>query len=266
MSEKGRVEYQWHLEWVPMGLMHVSTHAQRERNEARVRRLLSHFDPDLLGTLVLSRHSDTHYNIVDGQHRHAAAREWFGEGWEIQQLQCRVYLGLSEAEEASLFDLLNDVLAVKTYDKYRVRVRAGRPVEAEVERLVQAESLRTGKGGGEGEIGAVGTLVNIYQRADGETLSRALRIVRDSYGETGLKGPVIDGVARVCQRYNSVLDDARAVERLSSAMGGLSGLLNKAETMRRQMGAAKSQCIAAAIVDTLNAGKGGKKLAAWWAE
>jgi hypothetical protein len=261
---KARLERKATLEWVPLGLMHVSPYSQRELNQNRVERLLSDFDPDLLGNPVLSRQHDGTYHILDGQHRTMAAHRWLGAGWEEQRIQCWVYTGLTESEEADMFDRLNDTLRLTTFQQYRIRVNAGRTVESEVDRIVRESGLRTGNATGPGVVKAVGTLVTIYKRSDAPTLQRTLRIVIESFGDAGLQGPIIDGISLVCQRYNSALNDDRAIQRLSTVSGGLSGLQNQAERFRQRTGLSRGQCIAAAVVDAVNRGKGGTKLAGWW--
>jgi len=251
------------LEWVMLNRTKVSLHAQRELNPARVARLVADFDPELLEIPTLSLRDGCYY-IIDGHHRIAALKEWIGPGWETQQLRCRVYRDLTEAQEAEFFDRLNDRLIVRAYDKYRVRVNAGRPIETAVEEEVHRADLVTSKSGGPGSIQAVNALVRVYCRTDGQTLGRALRIIRDAYGDVGFQGPVIDGIGLLCQRYNGVLDEDAAVQRLAGARGGLAGLLNRAEQERKQTGSAKSHSIAAAAVDLINQGKGGKKLPSWW--
>ena len=48
--------------------------------------------------------------------------------------------------------------------------------------------------------------------------------------------------------------------------GGVHGLLGKAENLRRATGNQKGHCVAAAAVEIVNAGRGGKKLPSWWRE
>ena len=85
--------------------------------------------------------------------------------------------------------------------------------KADVDRIVRALGLRIARGSG--GICAVATLRRVYARGGPAVLSRALRIIRDAYGEAGLDGPVIDGIGLVCQRYDGELSEQRAVERLS---------------------------------------------------
>ncbi len=262
MSERtpGRIEREARLRWVPIAKMRVSPVAQRDLNQARVDRLAAEFDLELLGTPTVNER-DGHFYIIDGQHRVAALIQ---TGWEDQQIQCWTYVGLSEQEEADKFDRFNDVLAVHAFDKFRVRVAAGREVESDIERVVRANGLVVSRDSVPGAISAVGTLRRVYTRSDAATLARALRIIRDAYGDAGLEAPVIDGIGLLCQRYNGELTEDVAIEKLARAHGGVNGLLAQAEILRRKTGNPKGHCVAAAAVETINAGKGGKKLPSWW--
>lgn len=250
------------LEWVPLNLMRVSSHCQRKVNPQQVARIAAHFDPDLLGLPVLSMHAH-HYLVLDGQQRIAAFREWHGTGWETQQMQCHVYRGLSEQQEADMFlRLQSNRVRVSAYEEYRVGINAGREDETAVEEQVRAAGLKTGTS--KSSIHAVSSLLRVYRRSDAETLGKTLRIIRDAYGENGFGSETIDGLGLVCQRYNGQLDELWAIQRLGSALGGLNGLLNTARTLRLATGNSPALCVAAAIVDTLNKGRSGKKLTAWW--
>lgn len=262
-SASKKVERRARLRWVPLGKVRVSPLAQRELVQAHVDHLLAEFDPELVGNPHVSERDGWFY-VVDGQHRLEALKAWLGDGWEGQQVQCWTYTDLGEAEEADLFDRLNDVRAVNSFDKFRIRVNAGRHIETDIERQVRLEGLVISKDKVPGAIRAVGTLRRVYERSDAATMGRALRIIRDAYGDAGLEAPVIDGLGHLCQRYNGQLDEETAVKRLSTAHGGVNGLIAKAEVLRKQTGNAKAHCVAAAAVDIINRGKGGAKLPSWW--
>lgn len=257
-----KVERLARLRWVPLVKMRVNPLAQREVNPARVDKLASEFDPEQFGAPTVNQRDEFFY-IIDGQHRVEAIKKWFG-AWEDQQVQCWTYEGMSAEEEADIFLKLNDTLAVAALAKFRIGVQAGRPDESDVDRIVRAQGLCVSRDKSEGAIGAVGTLMRVYHRAGGPTLGRALRLIRDAYGDAGLEASVIDGIGMLCQRYNGDLEDARAVTRLSSVYGGVHGLIGKAENLRKQTGNQRSHCVAAAAVDIINAGRGGKKLPSWW--
>lgn len=255
-----RVERVARLKWIPIPQMKVSPVAQRDINQARVDRLAIDFDLEQLGTPTVNERDGGFY-ILDGQHRVEALRQI---GYGDQQVQCWCYVDLDDQEMAEKFDRLNDVLAVHAFDRFRIRVNADRPVETDINRVVHSVGLVISRDALPGSISAVGTLVRVYNRGGAAVLARALRIIRDSFGDPGLEAPVIDGIGLLCQRYGSDLEDGVAIEKLSKVHGGANGLLGKAETTRRETGQQKNHCVAAAAVEIINGGKGGKKLRSWW--
>lgn len=259
---KNRVEREARLKWVPISLMKVSPLAQREANQARIDHLVANFDLEQLGTPTVNEREHAFY-IIDGQHRVAACE---AIGWGDQQIQCWSYVGLTEEEEAEKFLQLNDTLTVNALAKFRVGVRAGRDEECDIDRIVRAQGLCVSADQVPGAVRAVGTLRRIYVRSDGKTLARTLGIVRDAYGDSGMEAAVIDGIGLLCQRYNGQLEVPVAVERLGKVNGGVNGLLGDAEKLRRATGNQKGHCVAAAAVDIINRGRGGKKLPSWWRE
>ncbi len=261
MSDRnGRIEREARLRWVPIAKMRVSPVAQRQLNQARVDRLAVEFDLEQLGTPTVNERDGVFY-IIDGQHRIAALEQM---GWGDQQIQCWAYAGLSEEEEADKFDRLNDVLAVHAFDKFRVRVTAGREIECDIDRTVRAQGLCVSRDAIPGAIAAVGTLRRVYTRSDASTLGRTLRIIKEAYGDPGFEASVIDGLGLLCQRYNGELAEDEAIQKLAKVNGGVNGLLGKAEVLRRQTGNYKAHCVAAAAVEFINTGRGGKKLTTWW--
>ena len=258
------VEREARLRWVPLSKMRVSELAQRELKPARVDHIAANMDLEQLGSPTVSER-DGWFFLIDGQHRVEAYKQWTGDDWDTQQMQCWTYTGLTEAQEAEKFLVLNDVLAVNAMAKFRVGVQAGRGVESDIDRIVRAQELCVSTDKIDGAIRAVGTLRRVYDRSGADVLARSLRIVRDAYGNAGLAAPVIDGIALVCARYNGQLDDETAIRRLSAAHAGVNGLLNQAEQLRKQTGNAKGHCVAAAAVDIVNGRARGKKaLPSWW--
>lgn len=256
-----RVERTGVLRWVRLSDMKVSPVAQREKlDAARVERIAREFDPDKFGTPSLN-HRDGTYWIVDGWHRTEGARIVFGDD---QMVQCMVRFELSDAEMAEWSDGVNDYRRWNSMDTFMVRKTAGRDVECDIDRIVRAQGLVISRQGVPNKVRAVATLRKIYERSGASVLARSLRIVRDAFGESGLEGPVLEGIALVCQRYERSLDDATFVQKLSSVHGGVNGLLGKAQQIKLQTGAAKTHCVAAAAVDINNRGRGGRRLPSWW--
>ena len=199
--------------------------------------------------------------MIDGQHRIEALRQY---GFSEDSVQCWTYEGLSQAEEAEKFLKLNDTLTVSAFDKFTKGVRAGRQPECTVQSIVLAQQCVVSKDHVPGAISAVGTLMKVYRRSTDEVLAKDLHIIRDAYGDPGFEASVIDGIGWLVGRYNGVLDVKTAVTRLGNAHGGVNGLLGLAERIRASTGDTKAQCVAAAAVEIINRGSGGKKLPGWW--
>jgi hypothetical protein len=248
------------LRWVPLDKTEVPDHAQRELKQHRVEHIAANLDLEQIGTPTVSYRDGVFY-ILDGQHRIAALKQF---GFESDSIQCWTYEGLTEDEEAEYFLKLNDTLAVDAMSKFRIGVNAGRDIECDIDRVVRAQGMVVSSHRTPGAIAAVGTLRRVYGRGGPGTLSRTLRIIGEAYGDAGLEASVIDGLSLVCQRYNGELPDDVLVERLAAARGGVNGLIQRADTLRRQTGNGKAHCVAAATVEVYNRGRGGRKLPDWW--
>ena len=260
-----KVERVARLAWIPLSGVDFNPLAQRDLVPARVAKLVNNFDPEQLGFPTVNARAGKYW-VIDGHHRIEALKQWLGEDWDKQQVQCQTYDGLTEEEEAEIFLKLNDVLAVQAFARFRIGVQAGRPAETEVDRIVRECMLRVSQDKGDGAISAVATLMRVYRTGGPQALARTLLIIRDAYGDPGLEAPVIDGIGLLCHRYNGDLDDGRLVERLAKAHGGVNALMGKAENLRKSTGNMRSHCVAAAAVEIHNGGRGGRKLPGWWRE
>lgn len=249
--------------FVRLGQMAIPPMAQRELNQHKVDELLSNFDPDELGFPVLSFRMGVYY-VIDGQHRIETVKRWLGDGWKDQRIECDVYEGLTEAEEAEKFLQRNNTLTVSVFDKFKISVNAGREVEVRIRDLVESENLCISRDKTPGSIAAVGTLRRVYVRSTEEAFIKTLQIIRDAFGDAGFESQILDGVGHLCQRYNGILNKAVATQRLKEMNGGVKGLLNKARKIHDQRGGVLAHCVAAAAVEQINAKKGGKKLPSWW--
>lgn len=252
-----RINRTGHLLWLTPSQIVVNSSGQRDLRPGWAAQIAAEFNPDRFLPPLISQRDGQHY-CLDGQHRLEAMRLM---GWEDRPVQCWVYDDITEAQEADLFLWHNNRKAVSAFDKFRIGVTAGRDVEVDIDRIVRAADLRVAIS--VGSIGAVGALRKVYSYGPA-VLARTLKIARDSYGDDGLGAYVIEGIGMVCARYNGTLNDDTAVARLTTARGGIGALNSKAYSNRRMLGKPMPQCYAAAVVDIINAGKGGKKLPGWW--
>jgi hypothetical protein len=234
-----------HLEWVPVSQMRISPRAQRKHDgpssRAKIEYIATHFDPDKAGTPTVN-HRDGIFWVIDGGHRYLALVEM---GWEDQSIQCWTFRDLSEAEEADMFLSLNDVKPVSGMDKFQRALVAKRPLETDINRVVQSADLTIGTG--RDAIACVGAITKTYNAGGPRVLATTLRIIRDSYGMPGFTSKVTEGVGLFVANYENTFAEGTLVERLSAKKGGVNGLVGEA-----------------GVVETYNRGRGGAKLNGWW--
>jgi hypothetical protein len=252
------------LEWVRVSDLRISPRAQRDHSLRGAQKLIEEiagdFDPDKFGTLTVSERNGTYW-VVDGGHRRTALSRM---GYEDQMVQCWVYHGLSEQEEADLFLDLNNVRVVSGMDKFKVAVIAGRDVEVDIDRIVKAAGLSIGGRSGT-SVRCIGALTRVYEANGPQVLADTLCVLRDAYGAPGFASKVVEGVGMFIGSYTNRFDEHRLKSRLSRKLGGVNGLLGRAEQIKSSHGVTLAEGVAAATVETYNQGRGGINLPSWWA-
>jgi hypothetical protein len=253
------------MQWVPIEKMRSRDGVtQRKIRPDWARKIAGDFDADKFGVPVVNRSGEWFW-LLDGQHRVEAFKIAFPD-WQDQKLECLVYHNLTEKEEAEIFLGQNDVKSVNAFDKFRIAVTAEREAETNIEAILRLKKIKLsdrGKNHSPGSLSCVATLRRVYDRGHA-CLATTLTIVYESFGDSGLDSDVIDGVGQLVSRYDGLLKPGAAVQALLGLKGGVNTLRARAERLRQQTGVARAQCIAAASVEIINRGKGGKKLPSWW--
>jgi hypothetical protein len=271
MSNKTAEKYQLQvkrnaeLQWVHLSKMKINLSGQREFNQNWANQLLAAFDPDKMQTPHVN-FRDGYFFIMDGQHTIDALKRWLGK-WEDQVVQCWVYQGLSEEDEAEKYLSLNNKKNADTFQKFRISVKAGRKIETEISSLIESIGLKISNNMVPGAIKAVATLKKAYKRDGADALRNGLIIASESYGDSGLTAPVIDGLCLLTHRYNGTLSHRNAIESLQKISGGVNGLMGMANVLRLKTGNSRADCLAAAAVSVINRRNTSKsKLPSWWKE
>lgn len=240
---------------------------QREFRKAHGDRLAAELDLNKLGFPIIN-HRTGIYWVLDGQHRIYALK---ANGFEKDVLDCEVYEELTDAEMADIFLGRDDRKSIPIYDKFHVACTAGRQRERDIQRAVESNGLTISRQREERGVAAVGALGKVYDRSGEIVLGQVARTIRNSFSGDllGFDRAVIEGLGLVFNRYNGRTNEKDLASRLSSTQHGARGLLRKAETIRERTGNAKSQCVAAAVVDIYNKGIGPRakdRLPSWWKE
>ncbi len=255
------------LQSVPLGLTRINPAAQGNLNVAWLNQLIATFDVEIMGNMEVNLRGSLYY-IMDDQHRIEALKKYLGDGWEAQEAEMWVTSGLCEEQEAEYFLGLNDRRAKPLYQRFLVAVTAGRPMEVDIDRQVRLAGLHIAADKSTpGSVTCPGTIIKIYKKGGPLLLGRVLTIIRNAYGDPGLISRVIDGLGLFCQRYNGAISDESVWKSLSRPKASIRYLDQKAFILREKTGAKKTQCFAAAIVETINGTRRGRiKLDSWWRE
>lgn len=140
--------------------------------------------------------------VVDGQHRHAAAKL----RGDIQQLPCLVEEFASVAEEAALFDDLNGRRRpVSALDKFRAALVAGDPDCVAIGAAMDRAGLTLARHGNPqtwepGQISNIGGIRRAWIRSGPEVTELAMTLMADAFkGEVlTYAGTIFPGLVALC--------------------------------------------------------------------
>ena len=250
-----------------VAVLMIPLETQRALNSLFVKKLISNFDPDKFGQIVVS-HRGGKYYVVDGQHRVEAVREM---GWKDQKLPCLLYEDMTLADEAELWGGLQNRHNARAVDRFKIAIVAGREDECNIERIVKSVGLAICDQRREGAVCAVAALLQVYKGAglkqsSGDSLARTLRVLRNAwgFGYSTFEGPLILGMGLVIIRYGREVDEEVLSQKLSKVKGGPSGMIGRAKQLKDIKGGTVGRCMAACIVDVYNSGRRTGKLEDFW--
>ena len=249
--------------WLKIEGLEVDGRAQRPFSERRATKIAQEFDPDYVGVIHVSERLDGRKYIVDGQHRVGAMRIL---GWADQRVECKLYRGLTLAEEAKLFGKLNDFVRVLRFDAFMARITAREADAVAIDEIVRGCGLRwhrVAPPDSENCINCVAALESVYRGDAFNVRSRQSVILRETLvvakaawgaGHDSLRGDIIQGIGSFLLRYGDAVDRRRLRDRLAAAEGGALGLLGKARTHRGLEGGTVAMGLVKALVSLYNRG------------
>lgn len=201
-------DWPYRFEVVPLSRLIVDEEYQRPLTTF-VDKIVAKFDPALVGTLIVSGRQHGKYAVVDGQTRMEALREL-----GMTEAPCLVYVGLTRAQEASLFARLQkERRGIQSYHRFRAALVAEDPQAIAIEQTVADCGYVIGVE--KGEIPAVAALEYAYKRG-GDTLDRTLLVFQSAWGNEYIPtGDLIRGLASLLADRQAI-DDERLADRLKN--------------------------------------------------
>jgi ParB-like chromosome segregation protein Spo0J len=200
------------------------------------------FNPALVGTLVVSERRNGSKWIIDGQTRWAAMCE---QGWESYRDEsglvhngapCLVYEGLSKAQEAQLFALLQTQRrGMRTYHRFRAQLVAKNKQAVGIAKVVTAAGFDLGVEETRDTLQSIAALERAYKVAP-DHLADVLGIIRDVWGtqdKTAVQAQMIAGLSTFVRKQER-LDYDRLKDRLRDVTPQL--LINRAAQIREGAG------------------------------
>lgn len=234
---------------------------QRPLDRRRVAKIAAELSIDALGVLSISQRPNGDHIIIDGQHRAEAMKE---AGLSSDKVVCRVFAGLTTAQEAEMFRLLNNTTKPLYVDVFRVRVIEGEPVAVDIARILQRYGWRLASSAGTNAFAAIAAFERIY-KMDEVAAERALAVVTRSWGHDplGADGRIVEGVGLVLVRYGDAVATEDLIERLAKFPGGAGNLLGKARGLKELIGSTVPRAVAEVVVEEYNRRRKTRALPAW---
>lgn len=233
---------------------------QRPVEEKVVDRLIAEWDDRLLDPLTIS-FRDGRFNLIDGQHRIAAARKKNG-GRDVM-MPCMVFSGLTYEQEAELcYKLDKAKRRLSLAQSTNALMESGTNEEInEIRRILQQEGFvwalnkRRAKAH---EIAITEAVVHAYHDLGATLFARMLHLLEITWhGDAGcLNATMFAGMSLFIKTYGSILDDKAFAQRLS--------LFDPIEIVRRSKAdfstSNRGLRCAKVILEKYNSKRGGRKL------
>lgn len=223
------------VEWIPVkNISIVWTEAQRTLNAAHAQKIADNFDPDIFGTISVTKPNGKGvYHAIDGQHRIVAVNKLWGQE---EKVPCQVFDAVDPARAAEIFDQVNSSRrALQPIELFKVRVTAKKELQVEVNKIVVKCGYFVGHRNANA-IQCVAALESVYQSYGPLVLEATLRLIRKMWGDenTGTGALIIRGIGMLLSEFRHI-----DFEKLATAVSSKytpSRLLGAAKTAKEMAG------------------------------
>ena len=204
---------------------------QRRLNTERVAKIAAGFNERIANEPKVS-FRDGHYYVFDGQHTISARKHLNGDN-ELPIL-CKVYYGMTEAEEARLFAMQTGYSAALTPGaKLRANLHGEEKASSEFYEATEEAGFHIGfeRGGGVGRIICINTAFAEFKRVGAEIYKEALTILLEAWGgdPESLRAEVLQGFIHFVELYHDEYDRNRLIYSLRSYEPNFIYVAGKAE-------------------------------------
>lgn len=251
--------------------LEVDPQVQRFRyNPRKVEQIVRNYNEGRLGLVTVSKRNAVTMVVVDGWHRWEATRRVTDSNGT---LKCRVFEGLTLAEEAQMFLDLNPGNQPTALDRYRMRLLTEDPETKAIDAAIHAYGWEVHPQKAVGHLQCVVALHRIQKLADAseattDLLKNTMLVVSRAWpGDKDAGAAVIlEGAAAVINEYREKLDLNRLVTQLRDYAGGPGALASNAQQLSRVTRARAPMSVADLMVKqyNLNLRPGGPTILGSW--
>lgn len=162
---------------------------------------------------------DGHYYVFDGQHTIVARKHMNGNN--DLPILCKVYYGMTEADEALLFAMQTGYSAALTPSaRLRANLRGEDKASGEFYEATEDVGFHVGfeRGGGVGRIICINTAFAEFKRVGAEIYKEALTLLLEAWGgdPDSLRAEIIQGIVHFVELYHGEYDRERLIYSLRS--------------------------------------------------
>lgn len=198
-------------------LLVVDKAYQREIQQDRVKRIVANFNPALVNPIKVS-HRDGRYYVFDGQHTLASLR--MQNHSPSLMVDCKVYEGLSQEDEARLFAEQNGISrAVESIAKFKALYAAGDVDVVEMVRLVERSGfyMDFSKSKKINRITAVAKTYKVFKAVSSSDFIEILSLIKESWEgiPESLNTEIIGGMYLFYKTYKGEYKRKTLVTQLS---------------------------------------------------
>lgn len=263
------MEFKFEEERLKVADLSTDPRVQRPLNLNRVNAIVSLYNPAGLGVLSVSRRGPAGIQdvIIDGQHRREAILRVNDGGGEAL---CHVYSGLTLADEAELFLLLNNTTKPRLIDRHLVSVTAGDEMANSIAKLTSEYGWKVTDQAGPAAINAVGSLQKVWRlservEADPNLITMTLMVINRAWGtqENAARGVLMEGIAAMFAEYGAKLDTDVLIRKMAGFPGGPDGLHDRAQTYAKMERFTVPMAVARLLVKEYNVGRRAGALTEW---
>lgn len=251
--------------------LEVDPQVQRFRyNPRKVEQIVKSYNEGRLGLVTVSKRNSVTMVVVDGWHRWEATRRVTDSTGE---LKCRVFEGLTLAEEAQMFLDLNPGNQPTALDRYRMRLLTHDEETVAIDEAIHAYGWQVHPQKAVNHLQCVIALHRIQKLANAseatkDLLKNTMLVVSRSWpGDKDAGAAVIlEGTAAVINEYREKLDLDRLVAQLRDYAGGPGALASNAQQLSRITQARTAMSVADLLVKqyNLNLRPGGPTILGSW--